>query len=53
MGNIGSGFNPNVTRKEKQNDRGRKEGKGRKIKEKETIDKGKKEMRDRKGEWKG
>jgi hypothetical protein len=47
VGNIGSGFNPNLTKKIKQNDRGRKEGKGMKIKEKEMIDKGREEMRDR------
>jgi hypothetical protein len=46
MGNIGSGFNPNLA--EKRNgimDVGRKEGKGIEIKEKEAIDRDDREGR--------
>jgi hypothetical protein len=44
MGNTGSDLDPNLTKRKKQNDAGRKEGEGRKIEERETIDKGKEEM---------
>lgn len=50
MGNTGSDLDPNLTKRKKHNDAGRKEGEGRKLEERETIDKGREEMRDMKEE---